>query len=120
MINFNFVDRFSTKFSTLTWRQVNVRFLEEFPNILQLMDLVLTLPATNTACERGFSHMKLIKTDRRSTISEEMISDNILIKLQSESIEHFDPMPAIIQWLDLKDRIPVTSGSAERIREQVC
>ena len=77
------------------------------------MDLVLTLPATSTACERRFLYMKLIKTDRRSTPSEEMMSDNILVKLQSESIENFDLMPAIILWLDLKGRRPGTSQSAE-------
>ena len=75
--------------------------------------LVLTLPATSTACERGFSHMKLIKTDIRSSLSENTLSNSILIKLHSPTIGEFDPTPAIEHWLRQKERRPGNSGSKD-------
>ena len=90
-----------------------MRFQHEYSSILQLFDLGLTLPATSTACERGFSHMKLIKTDIRNSLSENTLSNGILIRLHSAPIDEFDPIPAIEYWLNLKERRPGTSGSTE-------
>ena len=104
--------RFSKKFSTLTWKQCT-RFQQEYNSILKLFDLVLTLPAISTACERGFSHMKLIKTDIRSHLFENCLSNSILIRLHSTPIAEFDPTPAIDYWLSLKERRPGSSGPCE-------
>ena len=92
---------------------MNTRFQHEYSNILQLFDLVLTLPATSTSCEGGFSHLKLIKTDIRNSLSENTLSNGILIRLHSAPIDKFDPKPAIEYWLSLKERRPRTSGSTE-------
>ena len=83
VINNDTYFRYSSKFTTLSWKQVITRFQDDYSKVLQLFDLVLTLPATSTACERGFSHMKLIKTDIRSSLSENTLSNSILIKLHS-------------------------------------
>ena len=92
---------------------MNMRFQHEYSSILQLFDLVLTLPAKSTVCVRGFSHMKLIKTDIRNSLSENTLSNGILIRLHSAPIDEFDPIPAIEYWLSLKERSPGTSGSTE-------
>ena len=73
---------------------------------------MLTLPATSTACERGFSHVKLIKSEMRSTLSEQMLSNSVVIKLHSSPIAEFDPKPAIEYWLAQKERRPGSSGTA--------
>ena len=86
---------FSTQMETLTWHQVNRRFRSEYPRILDLFDVILTIPATSTACERGFSHMKLIKSEKRSSMKEESLSNSLMIKLEGPSIKEFDPLPAI-------------------------
>ena len=91
-----------------------MRFQHEYSSILQLFDLVLTLPVTSTACERGFSHMKLIKTDIRNSLSENTLSNGIPIRLNSAPIDEFNPIPAIEYWLSLKERRPGTSGSTEK------
>ena len=113
VINNDTYFRFSSKFTTLSWKQVITRFQDDYSKVLQLFDLVLTLPATSTACERGFSHMKLIKTDIRSSLSENTLSNSILIKLHSPTIGEFDPTPAIEHWLRQKERRPGTSGSKD-------
>ena len=48
--------------SDTTWLQVNRRFRNEYPHVLNFFDPILTIPATSAACERGFTHMKLVKS----------------------------------------------------------
>ena len=54
---------FSGKFETVTWAQVNRQFNTEYGCVLSLFDLILSIPATSDACERGFMHIKLVKSD---------------------------------------------------------
>ena len=72
----------------------------EYPNALGLFDLVLTIAATNTACERGFSHMKLVKFDKRTLLKEDSLSNCLTIKLEGTNIKESDPVPAINLWFN--------------------
>ena len=45
----------------------------EFPNIFVLLKLALPLPVTTCECERSFSQLKLIKTCRRSTMTDDRL-----------------------------------------------
>ena len=110
-----FIYRFATQFETLKWSQVNRRFGKEYPNILSLFDLILTIPATSTACERGFSHMKLIKTDKRTWRKEETLSTSLMLKLEGPGIKDFKPDAAIDLWYKKCHRRPGTSGSQENL-----
>ena len=47
---------FSKDFDNLNWKHVHSRFGSEYPKALSLFDLILTIPATSTACERLFPH----------------------------------------------------------------
>ena len=95
------------------WKQVTTRFKSEYSKILQLIDMILTIPATSTACEWGFSQMKLIKSDTRTKLSEQAMSNNLVIKLHSAPIADFDPLPAIEYWLLLKEQRPGSSGTSK-------
>lgn len=44
-----------------TWLEINRSFQLHLPNILSLVDLILTVPASTADCEIGFNHMKLVK-----------------------------------------------------------
>ena len=99
--------------ATLTWQQVNRRFLSEYPNILDLFDLIQTIPATSTACERGFSHMNLEKSDNRTRLTEESLCNSLMIKLEGPNTKDFDPLPAIDIWFTKVHHRPGTSGSRE-------
>ena len=48
--------------------------------------------------ERGFSQLKILKSDIRSTLSEERLNDLLAVKLLSADIQNFDPLPAIELW----------------------
>lgn len=102
---------FSKDFGTLDWKQVHRRFGKEYPQILSLFDLILTIPATSTACERGFSHMKIVKSDTRTLMSEMALSNSLMIKLEGPNIKAFNPDRAIEMWFSKCERRPGTSGS---------
>ena len=42
--------------SDTTWLQVNRRFRNEYPHVLNFFYLILTIPTTSAACEWGFTH----------------------------------------------------------------
>ena len=67
--------------------------------ILKVMDLILTWPATSSEVERGFSQMKMIKTNIRSKLSTVNVNNNLItIKMMAVSIDEFDPIPIIQHW----------------------
>ena len=90
-------NRFNKEISKLSWERVNNVF-PEFINILQVMDLILTLPASSAEAERGFSHMKLIKSNIRSRLTTDSLRDLLRIKLESSDIKAFDPKEAVELW----------------------
>ena len=65
----------------LKWSLVNKTLRRDVPNILYLIDLVLTIPASSAECERGFSHIKRIKSTERNNLDESSLSDLLTIKL---------------------------------------
>jgi hypothetical protein len=89
----------------VTWKKVNGVFSNKCPAILSLIDLILSLPSSSVEAERGFSLMKLIKTDWRSKLKDTTLSDLMVVKPESEPINTFDPNDAIAVWWQ-KKRMP--------------
>ena len=71
---------------------------DNFKNILVLMDLVATLPASSTIAEEGFSIMKQTKNDWRSRLLSDKMTEIMRVKIPSPSINEFDPLSAIHLW----------------------
>lgn len=67
-------------------------------NLLCLVDLILTIPASSADAERGFNRLKIAKSDWRSKLSDTNLSDQMTIMLEGPSIVMFDPAPAINLW----------------------
>ncbi|KAI0222661.1 hypothetical protein LSAT2_026077 [Lamellibrachia satsuma] len=82
----------------LTWEGVNRRHLADHQNILALVDIILSLPAHSADAERGFSEMKLVKTDWRSKLGNDILTDLLHISFHTASIADFDPTAAIHLW----------------------
>ncbi|KAK7168667.1 hypothetical protein R3I93_004855 [Phoxinus phoxinus] len=76
----------------LTWPEINRRFQ------LQLVDVLLSIPASTADCERGFNLMKQVKSDWRSGLRSDTLSDLLTVQLSSPDIEDFDPDSAIQLW----------------------
>ncbi|XP_052286932.1 uncharacterized protein LOC127882371 [Dreissena polymorpha] len=71
---------------------------------LDMVDLILSLPPTSVFNERSFSHMKLMKTDRRCRLKSSTMSDLCLVKLESAPVASFDPTSAIDLWATSSSR----------------
>ncbi|XP_033749068.1 uncharacterized protein LOC117333754 [Pecten maximus] len=86
------------KIQDVTWPSLEASFGNVCPMFFMLVNYLLTLPGSSVDAERGFSRMKLIKSDWRSRLGESNLSDQILLNLETEPIGSFDPMPAIAHW----------------------
>ena len=51
LLKMGIIEMFSKELDSLSWEQVNRRFGEEYSNILNVFDLVLTLLVTSRACD---------------------------------------------------------------------
>ena len=77
---------------------VNKRYRQDHGNILDVIDLLLDLPASSSEVERGFSQLKLLKTSFRSSLSEKHLNNSLAIKMLSKPISEYDPSEAIDFW----------------------
>ena len=84
--------------SQLSWQDVHESYGPRFPNILPIFDLVLSLPAGSSVCERGFSAMKTIKSQYRNRLAASKVSDLMVVKMHSPDIQSFEPAKAIDRW----------------------
>ncbi|XP_069103071.1 sodium/potassium/calcium exchanger 1-like [Argopecten irradians] len=89
--------RHGANLKTLNWR--DVEDLQDFPHMALVIELLHCLPPTSVSCETTFSQMKLIKTSRRISMSNDTLNDLLLVKLQSPSIAEFNPKDSIDDWL---------------------
>ena len=67
-------------------------------NVLILTELCFSLPFSNGSVERVFSTTKLIKTDRRTRLHRDTLSDIMEIKVEGPSLNAFSPKQAVEAW----------------------
>ena len=78
---------------------------EQFPQILKLLTLALTVPASSVDCERGFSKQNLSKTKIRAKLKTINVSTLMKMSIDSPDMEHFDFHGAFVIWCSTKDRV---------------
>lgn len=71
----------------------------EIQDILTVVDLLRTLPATYVANEASFNQMKLTKTNRRQRLSNMHLNECMVIQLESADILDFNPTPVVNKWM---------------------
>ncbi|XP_053403221.1 uncharacterized protein LOC128558319 [Mercenaria mercenaria] len=109
------LDLFKSKknMETLTWSGVWMSYEEKYPNPFTLVSLLLALPSSSVDAERGFSKMKNLKTDWRSSLTDSHLSNQLLIAAEGPAVLDFDPDEAIRYWEDtsLRTRRPFANDS---------
>ena len=69
-----------------------------WPQVLILCELCFSLPFSNGSVERMFSTLKVIKTDRRTRLHSDTLSDLLEIQVEGPSLDSFSPNQAVDQW----------------------
>lgn len=82
----------------LSWHTIFKKYKGHYNNILSLIELLLTLPASSAEVERGFSQLKMLKSNLRSRLGEGLLNNLLAIKLLSCDISTFDAQLAIHLW----------------------
>ena len=86
------------------WEKVFADHGLTLQNILMLVEIILILPVSTACCEHGFSCVKQIKSNLRSTLTTETLDVLVRISLDGRSLEEFDPMPAVKHWWEAGER----------------
>lgn len=87
-----------TSLQNLTWPDVGRMHSDSCQEVLNLMDLIQTIPVGTADCERGFNVMKMVKSDWRSRLDANTLSDLLVVQLTSPDIPDYDPAPAVELW----------------------
>ncbi|XP_021365405.1 zinc finger protein 862-like [Mizuhopecten yessoensis] len=72
---------------------------ESLKAILLLIEILFALSTSTAKYERSFSSMKRIKTGFRSSLNQESLVGLMRVANMETSVNHFDPVPAISNWL---------------------
>ena len=91
------VFRFRKDLVSISWEKMLDS--KDFPNIVKVIDLILTLPSTSVKCETAFSQLKLLKTCRRSSLTSDVLNNLMAVKLLAPPIQEFNPADSIETWL---------------------
>ena len=102
----------------LRWRLFHAPTDSEWPNVLILAKLLFSLPASNGTLERVFSQLNVIKTSKRTLLSNDSLDDLLLLTSHETPLENFCP-DSIDLWWKAKVRGPNQSlGKLYKNRSQ--
>ena len=88
-------------------------------NVLTLVELIFTIPLSNSSVERCFSHLNLIKTNRRASLKEDSLDHLLRMNVEGPSFLEWDPRPAVsLWWKDKTRRINISDSRASRKSSQ--
>ncbi|XP_014662095.1 PREDICTED: zinc finger protein 862-like [Priapulus caudatus] len=98
------------------WFSVNIRYKGQLTNILAVMDLILTMSPSSAEAERGFSQLKLVKTNIRSKLGQTSLNHCLAIKMLSPDIKDFNPTKAIHHWNEscVRSRRPTSNANTKQ------
>ena len=83
----------------ISWEDVISQMsADHFINLIGLVDFLGTFCLSSAEAERGFSQLKVVKTDKRSHLQQSPLEDQLLAKLEGPSLDKFDPVPVIEAW----------------------
>ena len=71
---------------------------QKFHNILMLVEIILFIPVSTAVCERGFSTMKRIRSDWRSTLSAGMLDALMNIAIKGPHYTELQAENAVMAW----------------------
>ena len=80
------------------WRVFHSPDSSAWVNVLNLIELLFSLPVSNGVVERVFSQMNVIKGKKRSLLTNDTLDDLLSISSANLPLSEFDPNEAIDLW----------------------
>ena len=90
--------------STIWWKLFNAACSKKWENILGVVELLYCLPMSNGRVERIFSTLKVIKSDRRTCLSENHLDNLLRISVDGPPPSKWDATGAVRLWWNDKLR----------------
>ena len=81
-----------------------IKRLDSFPNTCITYRILLIIPVTIASTERSFSKLKLIKSYLRSTMSQERLSELVILSIKKKILEELEYKILISQFASQKAR----------------
>ena len=100
----------TSEYRAVWWRLFHAPCACEWANMLILAELLFSLPASNGKVERTFSQLKVIKSDKRTSLNNDTLDDLLTIVTSNCSMKDFNPDKAIDLWWQSKTRRPNQTG----------
>ncbi len=94
------------------WKLFNASCSSKWSNLLSLVELLFCIPISNGHVERMFSHLKHIKSEKRSTMSENHLDDILRISVDGPPLKDWDAGATIRLWWNDKQRRQVNDKRA--------
>ena len=101
-----FISLTTMDYCAVWWQIFHAPTASEWSNALTLVQLLFSLPASNGKLEKVFSQMNIIKTNKRSVLSNESLDDLLLLSIKGPPMKEFSPNAAINLWWKEKLRRP--------------
>ena len=79
-------------------QQLHLNHADDFPNLLRIADWSLAIFLSAADCERDFSLLKLVKSARRNRLSNQILEQIMVIKINRPSCEDFPFDDARATW----------------------
>ncbi|XP_052213171.1 uncharacterized protein LOC127832060 isoform X2 [Dreissena polymorpha] len=92
------INKYTDSNKLADWISVNDVMAQKFPNILPVIDLILSISPSSAEAERGFSQLKLLKTRLGTRMTQPVLNNLLCINLEAPDVEHFDPTDAVHNW----------------------
>ena len=109
----HFISLSMLDYRAVWWRLFNAPSSSEWSNALILVELLLSLPASNGKLEQVFSQLNVIKTNKRTSLTNESLDDLLLLSSDCVPLKDFNPDNAIDLWW--KDRVRRPHQSSRRV-----
>ena len=97
---------------TVWWKLANCTDSKKLANILTLVELIFCLPMSNGHLEQVFSTLKMIKTERITSLGEGQLDNLLRITVDSPPFSDWDPSRTVQLWWDAKQRRTVQDTRA--------
>ena len=100
----DYLDLMTQNYKAVWWKIYRRIDAKKWENILMDIEILFCIPVSNGQVERLFSQLKLVITDKRINLSNELLDSLLRINVEEPPLEQWDPTEAVNSWWTEKSR----------------